>query len=206
MTDLEAIAKDAAERVHKNGGCVPQMAFAPILFALQDAFPAPVASGGQHSSGTDFPPDDVLACVESQHSSGEGLDAVEPLRRSIADLKRHIDAVQAAKRNRGPGDTITDCINDLPAIVRALEASEFEIEAAFEAYEDASPVPAQDDDKLRIAVEALGPFADFVTPAPKWMKDVDVVSAGSPLARKQLTFGDCRRAAEALAALKPEGK
>jgi hypothetical protein len=25
--------------------------------------PAPVASGGQHSSATDFPPDDVLACV-----------------------------------------------------------------------------------------------------------------------------------------------
>lgn len=37
MIDLKAIAKDAAERVHQNGGCVPQMAFAPILFALQDA-------------------------------------------------------------------------------------------------------------------------------------------------------------------------
>ena len=37
MIDLEAIAKDAAERVHRNGGCVPQLAFAPILFALQDA-------------------------------------------------------------------------------------------------------------------------------------------------------------------------
>ena len=35
---LEAIAKDAAERVHKNGGCVPQLAYAPILFALQDGF------------------------------------------------------------------------------------------------------------------------------------------------------------------------
>ncbi|MGU3457257.1 hypothetical protein ACLBV5_13195 [Brevundimonas sp. M1A4_2e] len=45
--DLHAIAKDAAERVHKNGGCVPQMAYAPILFALQDAMkatpPAPEA-------------------------------------------------------------------------------------------------------------------------------------------------------------------
>ena len=37
--DLHAIAKDAAERVHKNGGCVPQLSFAPILFALQDALP-----------------------------------------------------------------------------------------------------------------------------------------------------------------------
>lgn len=35
--DLHAIAKDASERVHKNGGCVPQLAFAPILWALQDA-------------------------------------------------------------------------------------------------------------------------------------------------------------------------
>lgn len=43
MIDLKAIAKDAAERVHKNGGCVPQMAFAPILFALQDAFEEPTA-------------------------------------------------------------------------------------------------------------------------------------------------------------------
>lgn len=34
---IQAIAKDAAERVHANGGCVPQLAFAPILFALQDA-------------------------------------------------------------------------------------------------------------------------------------------------------------------------
>ena len=31
--------------------------------ALLSARPAPVASGGQHSSATDFPPDDVLACV-----------------------------------------------------------------------------------------------------------------------------------------------
>lgn len=34
---LKVVAKDAAERVHKNGGCVPQLAYAPILFALQDA-------------------------------------------------------------------------------------------------------------------------------------------------------------------------
>ena len=60
-------------------------------------------------------------------------------------------------------------------------------------------------DKLRIASAALEPFANFVTPAVKWMKDADVVSAGSPLARKQLTYGDCRRAAEALADLKAEG-
>jgi hypothetical protein len=33
---LHAIAKAAALGVHENGGCVPQMAFAPILWALQD--------------------------------------------------------------------------------------------------------------------------------------------------------------------------
>ena len=34
----------------------------------------PLALGGQHSSATDFPPDDVLACVEGQHSSGETIE------------------------------------------------------------------------------------------------------------------------------------
>lgn len=55
MTNLQAIAKDAAERVHKNGGCVPQLAFAPILFALEDAFPerphAPVSRPGDGVEG-----------------------------------------------------------------------------------------------------------------------------------------------------------
>lgn len=44
QADLHAIAKAAAEGVHKNGGCVPQLAFAPILWALQDAFPAAALS------------------------------------------------------------------------------------------------------------------------------------------------------------------
>jgi hypothetical protein len=41
---LRAIAKDASERVAKNAGIVPQLAFAPILWALQDAAlsPSPV--------------------------------------------------------------------------------------------------------------------------------------------------------------------
>lgn len=46
--------------------------------------------------------------------------------------------------------------------------------------------------------EALRPFADFVTPDPSWLKDGDAISQGSPLARKQLTAGDCRRALAAL--------
>lgn len=60
-----------------------------------------------------------------QHSGGDHADAVEPLRRSIAELKRHIESVQAAKRDGGPGNTITDCINALPAIVRAMEVQIF---------------------------------------------------------------------------------
>ena len=40
---------------------------------------------------------------------GEGhADALEPLRRSISDLKTHIQAVQTAKKEGGPGNTITD--------------------------------------------------------------------------------------------------
>lgn len=46
MGDLHAIAKDAAERVHKNGGCVPQLAYAPILWALQDACALSPRKGG----------------------------------------------------------------------------------------------------------------------------------------------------------------
>lgn len=49
--DLDAIAKDAAERVHKNGGCVPQLSFAPILFALQDALSLP--AGGEDDAWLD---------------------------------------------------------------------------------------------------------------------------------------------------------
>lgn len=37
MTDLNAIAKAASEGVAKNAGIAPQLAFAPILWALQDA-------------------------------------------------------------------------------------------------------------------------------------------------------------------------
>ncbi len=35
--DMRAIAKDAAERVAKNAKIPPQLAFAPILWALQNA-------------------------------------------------------------------------------------------------------------------------------------------------------------------------
>ena len=59
MIDLKAIAKDAAERVHQNGGCVPQMAFAPILFALEDALSTtPARAEGQEGEVADEEDDD----------------------------------------------------------------------------------------------------------------------------------------------------
>ena len=162
MIDLKAIAKDAAERVHKNGGCVPQMAFAPILFALEDALST------------------TPARAEAQDEGAAG-EFVEPYAWIWRDMTR-----------LGLGFTRD------PSVVSIKREQGCEIQPL---YAHPSPTPA-DADRVRIAVEALEPFADFVTPAPKWMKDADVVSAGSPLARKQLTFGDCRRAAEAFAALK----
>lgn len=44
-TRMVAIATDAADRVAKNAGIAPQLAFAPILFALQDAAPAQSEAG-----------------------------------------------------------------------------------------------------------------------------------------------------------------
>lgn len=61
------------------------------------------------------------------------------------------------------------------------------------------PVPAQDDDKLRRAVEALEPFAEMATAGDQRPKD-DAVWAGQD--GRRITFGDFRRAAEAHAALK----
>lgn len=56
---MEAIAKDAAERVAKNAGIAPQLAFAPILFALQDAAPQALA---RRDGGAG----EVAGCAEPQ--------------------------------------------------------------------------------------------------------------------------------------------
>lgn len=44
---LAAIARDAAERVAKNTGAAPQLCYAPILWALEDAEHAPTWSTGR---------------------------------------------------------------------------------------------------------------------------------------------------------------
>ena len=49
------------------------------------------------------------------------------------------ELIQQGKRGKSiAGSPIVDCINDLPAIIRELDAAELEIEAAFEGYEDAA--------------------------------------------------------------------
>jgi hypothetical protein len=102
--DLRAIAKDAAERVHKNGGCVPQMAYAPILFALQDALiprheaPAPTCQkcGGEAQGwtcqvcGASFRENDdgslVFACHEAPaEGAGEVLSQIIAAYRNLDD-------------------------------------------------------------------------------------------------------------------------
>lgn len=131
MTDLEAIAKDAAERVHKNGGCVPQIAFAPILFALQDAFPAPVAETAgeaEYASG----------CGYTGHEFGASYPDSTCIDGYLWDLDSCEDV----------GGGLTHG-GDIPCPKCNPE------QAA------TPPVPAQDDDKLRIAIEALAKWEEF---------------------------------------------
>ena len=83
----------------------------------------PVASGGQHSSATDFPPDDVLACVPVAETAGEAVAWIDP-----TDIDHLLE-----------GNPLTTTL--FPYETR---------DATKPLY--ASPVPAQDDDKLRRAV------------------------------------------------------
>lgn len=143
MTDLEAIAKDAAERVHKNGGCVPQIAFAPILFALQDAFPAPVAE-----------------------TAGEAV-ARDKLVAGLADALAFIDDMGTDLHHARVADWYPEGAHNAASQMSEDMRLAGNRCAAYEPLVDlneaiaASPVPAQDDDKLRIAVEALAKWEEF---------------------------------------------
>jgi hypothetical protein len=55
----------------------------------------------------------------------------------IRDLKAHVASIQTAKQSTCDGAVLLAAINDLPRVVRRLEAAEFAIDAAFEAHEDA---------------------------------------------------------------------
>jgi hypothetical protein len=68
-------------------------------------------------------------------------DVIEGVQNAIKGLRAHVAAIQADKRAGTNAGSIYNCINDLPNIIRQLEAAEFEIEAEFERYEDAHPAP-----------------------------------------------------------------
>ena len=88
-------------------------------------------------------------------------DAVEPIERAIKALKRDITSIQDAKKRGGSGASLTDCINRLPEIVRWLESGVFNVEAAFEQYEDAADLRTQAPDSWRPDREAVARVVDF---------------------------------------------
>lgn len=67
---------------------------------------------------------------EARSMSAGDLSAV------VRDIQAHIDAVQRERRTTKNGQPILDAINALPAIVRRLEAIDFQTDADFEALED----------------------------------------------------------------------
>jgi len=126
-------------------------------------------------------------------------DAVEPIEQAITTLKGHIAAIQAGKQDGGSSTLITDCINGLPEIVRWIEIGLFNVEAAFEQYEDTPPAPEAE--KLRVAVEALEPFSmAFRSLSSRW-EDPEIHWHEATSA---ISVGDLYRADTALAALQQD--
>ena len=58
-------------------------------------------------------------------------------------------------------------------------------------------------DEVALLREALRPFADFADERRRMRPDM-MITTGSPMARRQLTMGDCYAAADALAATDPD--
>jgi hypothetical protein len=72
-------------------------------------------------------------------------DALYCHRQAVQALRKHVRAIQAEKARRASSDghprspgPVIDCINALPEIIKMLDAAEFEVEVAFERYEDAA--------------------------------------------------------------------
>lgn len=142
-------------------------------------------------------------------------DAIDFLIKSKAALKGHIAAIQAGKKAADKGEIgigedtnpIVDCVNDLPEIVRWLDAGQFEIEAAFEAYEDAahpSPPPAADEDRVRIALRELIDADKELAEAVNFCEPTENNDALTTAEYR--TRAARNQAEQALAALKSEGK
>ena len=87
--------------------------------------------------------------LKAERAKGLEDDTVQPIERAIKALKRDIAAIQDAKRRGGSGASLTDCINRLPEIVRWLESGLFDVETAFEHYEDAADLRTQAPDSWR---------------------------------------------------------
>lgn len=204
-----------------------------IIQALGVIDPAPVASGGQHSSG------EGVFLIEWE-------DDGEPRKRVQFGTR-----IEGWLEQRSPKITAMSSTTTTPVAETAGEAVAW-IDPADLAQVDeglatetvlfprehasatiplyAAPVPAQDDDKLRIAVEALEPFAAFARVAEaksrmalgKVLSDDEILASVSwegglgvlvmghfrdalSLAPKPKGWGGLYRRSKALAALKSEG-
>ena len=103
---------------------------------------------------------DLRALVSQALARRDGVeepvgDVIEGVQNAIKGLRAHVAAIQADKRAGTNAGSIYNCINDLPNIIRQLEAAEFEIEAEFERYEDARPAPTTPDLRDQMAMAAL---------------------------------------------------
>jgi hypothetical protein len=95
---IAAIARDASERVAKNAGVAPQLCYAPILWALQDALPQ-----GQNAVDALPPAPEVKDAIAA---------AVDAELRPLADAL--IDAGHKLAQQAPPSDTWDD-LTMLPA-------------------------------------------------------------------------------------------
>lgn len=166
----------------------------PSILALLSA--RPLALGGQHSTATDFPPDDVLACVND----------TTPARAEAQDegAAGYLVALLASYC----GDDTSGCTGETPCLdcVRMANVYKIPKTALGEFVGElgniaaSSPTPAADADRVRIAVEALEK-ADAAARSGAAMSAADYSISAERLGEEIYMI-----TTPALAALKSEGK
>lgn len=136
--------------------------------------PAPVASGGQHSSATDFPPEDVLACVPVADAVAlSASDRACYEYPGIDQTKERAAFVAGAMASAPAAETAGEAVawqwrhgDDMEWHTSGVRHAWFDDEALNPRFRlrplYAAPVPAQDDDRVRIAVEALEKARDRI--------------------------------------------
>ena len=152
---------------HRRALCWVAKDIRTVLSALR---PAPVASGGQHSSATDFPPDDVLACVPVADAVAlSASDRACYEYPGIDQTKERAAFVAGAMASAPAAETAGEAVawvskESLAGLAKGDAALVWPTRkpGAEEAPLYASPVPAQDDDRVRIAVEALEKARDRI--------------------------------------------